>query len=127
MTAFMVLIGNAYAEEVTPDDLRNLVMGRKWLTAVQGDLSFAGHAAYWDFNADGSMCVRLTGRKPNDPCADTGQWKLDGQTLCWDLKFMGAQYGYKSACVRVQSVGEQQYEAFNIKAGYRQFVFRPVK
>jgi hypothetical protein len=127
MTMLAMLSGSAHAEDVGPDELTDLVKGRKWLIAMQGDLSHAGHSSYWDFNADGSMCVRFAGSKPDDRCADNGQWKLNAQTLCWDLKFLGEQYGYKSACVRVQKVGEQQYEAFNTRAGYRQFVFRPVK
>jgi hypothetical protein len=127
MTVLAMLSGSAHAEDVGTDELSNLVKGRKWLIAMQGDLSHAGHSSYWDFNVDGSMCVRLAGSKPDDRCADSGQWKVDAQALCWDLKFLGEQYGYKSACVRVQKVGEQRYEAINIRAGYRQFVFRPVK
>ena len=119
------LSGSAHALDVGPDELGNLVKGRKWMIAFAGNLS--GLTAYWDFNADGSMCVRVVGAKPDDRCADNGQWKLDAQSLCWDLNWMGEQYGYKSACVRVQKVDEQRYEAFNIKGGYRQFVFRPVK
>ena len=118
---------SAVAAELAAEELRDLVKGRKWLIAMQGELSHAGHATYWDFNADGSLCARFGGAKPNDRCADEGRWKLDAQTLCWDLKLIGEQYGYKSACVRVNKLGATDYEAHNIKGGFRQFVFRPVK
>jgi len=125
--AFTALYCGAVAAELGPEELSSLVKGRKWLIAVQGNLSHAGHAAYWDFNADGSVCPRFGGSKPNDQCADEGQWKLDGQTLCWELKRIGEQYGQKSACVQVKKVSDTDYEAHNIKGGFRQFVFRPVK
>jgi hypothetical protein len=120
-----VVCGSVHAEDLGPDELGKLVKGSKWAIAMQGDLSYA--PAYWDFAADGSMCVRFAGGQPNDRCADSGKWKLEAQTLCWDLDLIGEQYGYKSACVRVQKAGEDRHEAFNAKAGYRQFVFRPVK
>lgn len=127
VTVFAAFCTNALAADIQPDELSSLVKGRKWLIAMQGELSHAGHATYWDFNADGSICARFGGAKPNDRCADEGRWKLDAQTLCWDLKVIGEQYGYKSACVQVKKVGAQDYEAHNIKGGFRQFVFRPVK
>jgi len=124
-TMLVTLCSGAAAQDIGPGELSDLVKGRKWLVAMQGDLSNAGTSAYWDFNADGSMCVRFAGAKPNDRCADTGQWKLDGQTLCWDLKYVGEQYGYKSACVKVQKAGAKDYQMHNVK-GFRQFVFRAV-
>lgn len=121
------LSGPLAAQDVGPDDLANLVKGRKWQIAMQGDLAHAGHSTYWDFNADGSMCARFGGAKPGDRCADDGRWRLEGSDLCWNLKVIGEQYSYKSACVRVRKVGPQEYEAQNVKAGFRQFVFRPMK
>ena len=125
MTVIAMLIGSAHAEDVAPDELGNLVKGRKWMISPHGN--FSETSPYWDFHADGSMCVRLPGSKPDAPCADAGQWRIDGQALCWDLKWYGESYGFKSACMRIRKVGEQQFEAFNITGGYRQFVFRPVK
>jgi hypothetical protein len=119
--------GSTAAQDLGQEELGALVKGRKWLIAMQGNLSHAGHATYWDFNADGSLCARFGGAKPGDRCADEGRWRLEGQNLCWDLKVIGEQYGYKSACVRVRKVGAQEYEAHNTKGGFRQFVFRPVK
>jgi len=120
-------IGSAHAEDIGSDELRSLVTGKKWMIAFTGDLSDAGYSNYWDFNPDGSMCVRLPGVKPNAPCADKGEWKLEAQTLCWDLTWVGAHYGYKSACVRVQKAAGEQYEDINVKGEYRVFAFRPVK
>ena len=126
ISALATLAVGASAQDIEPSELSELVKGRKWLVAVGGDLSNAGTSAYWDFHADGSMCVRFAGAKPNERCADEGRWNLDGQTLCWNLKYVGEQYGYKSACVIVQKVGPQEYQMHNVK-GFRQFTFRPVK
>jgi len=127
VTVLVAFSGPLAAQDIGPDDLMNLVKGRKWQIAVQGDLAHSGHSSYWDFNADGSMCPRFAGSKPGDRCADEGRWRLEGSDLCWDLKRIGEQYGYKSACVRVRKVGPQEYEAQNVKGGFRQFVFRPMK
>ena len=72
------------------------------------------------------MCARFGGAKPGDRCADEGRWRIDGQDLCWELKVIGEQYGYKSVCVVVRKAGAH-YEAHNEKRGFRQFAFRPVK
>ena len=125
VTLLTTLCSGAFAQDIDPLELSDLVKGRKWLVAMQGDLSNAGTSAYWDFHADGSMCVRFAGAKPNERCADNGQWKLDGQTLCWELKYVGEQYGYKSACVTVQKAGAKHYQMHNVK-GFRQFLFRAV-
>lgn len=126
MAMLAIFPGSSIAADLEAEELNSLVKGRKWLVATGGDLSNQGTSAYWDFNSDGSMCVRFAGAKPNERCADEGQWKLDGQTVCWELKRIGEQYGYKSACVRVQKLGAQDYEMHNVK-GFRQFAFRPVK
>lgn len=126
MTILAVLSNGAAAQDIGTDELSSLVKGRKWLVALQGDPSNSGTSAYWDFHSDGSMCVRFAGAKPNDRCADDGRWNLEGQTLCWELKYVGEQYGYKSACVKVQKVGAQEYQMHNVK-GFRQFLFRAVK
>ena len=116
----------AAAQDLGPLELNELVKGRKWLGAIGGDLSSSGMSAYWDFGADGSMCVRFAGAKPNDRCADEGRWKIEDQTLCWDLTYVGEQYGYKSACVKVQKAGTAtEYQMHNVK-GFRQFLFRAV-
>ena len=115
----------AAAQDLGPIELNELVKGRKWLVAIGGDLSSTGLPAYWDFNADGSMCVRFGGAKPTERCADEGRWKIDDQTLCWDLKYVGEQYGYRSACVKVQKAGATDYQMHNVK-GFRQFLFRAV-
>jgi hypothetical protein len=126
ITMLTIIPGGATAADIGAEELASIVKGRKWQVAIAGDLSDPLLQAYWDFNSDGSMCVRFPGSKPNDRCADDGQWKLDGETVCWELKRIGEQYGYKSACVRVQKVNARDYQMHNVK-GFRQFLFRPMK
>jgi hypothetical protein len=71
--AFVLLAGfasSAIAQNLDAGQLGSLVKDRKWLIAMQGNLAHAGHAAHWDFYADGSMCPRFAGGKPDARCSD---------------------------------------------------------
>jgi hypothetical protein len=64
---------------------------------------------FWSWKADGSVCVRL-GEKTGK-CADTGKWRLDGERICYELTWWGAQNGLKSTCFRVDDQGKGRYAA----------------
>ena len=92
------------------------------VVAIGGDYR-TRELSYWIFTQMARL--RPLRERSQRGCADEGRWNIDGQTLCWDLS-VGEQYGYKSACVRVQKVGPQDYQMHNVK-GFRQFLFRAVK
>ena len=101
--------------EQDADQLKTLVVGKTWAMSFQGDLSKSATVTYWDFKADGSICARFVGSKPEDTCADDGTWQLKGNVLCWELQRLGVTNSYKSACVRVRKVDDKRYDAFAVK------------
>lgn len=97
-----------------------LVSGRTWqLKKPRGP----GYD-YWSWNADGSLCMRLGEKTGN--CADTGRWKLEGERLCYELTWWGAETKMKSACFRVSDLGKDHYGALQDN-GLNLFEFSPVK
>jgi len=105
-----VVAGQATDEQLTSQQLKSLVTGRTWAMSMRGDLANPNSVTYWDFRADGSICSRFSGSKPKDKCADDGKWRLEGDTLCWELQTFGEAQGYKSVCARVRKVNEKRYE-----------------
>ncbi|HSF06522.1 MAG TPA: hypothetical protein VLG10_12090 [Methylomirabilota bacterium] len=101
--------------------------GKTWVISFFGNLQDPSLLTYWDFKADGSVCARPVASKPRDKCADDGRWTVDEQKLCWELKWLGQAYGYKSACVRVQKVGTTHYDAISEKGGFRLMMFNPMR
>ena len=101
--------------EEDADQLKTLVAGRTWAMSFQGDLSKSATVTYWDFKADGTICARFVGSKPQDTCADDGTWQLKGNVLCWELQRLGVTNNYKSACVRVRKMDGKRYDAFAVK------------
>ena len=89
-----------------PPKLQILFRGKTWAMEYGGvpDLM-----AIWDFNADGSLCGRLSGAKAGTKCADIGKWKLQGDMICWDFNWLGEGYSYKSVCARVRKVDDRTY------------------
>lgn len=128
---FLLVVGiAAEAAEIkvlTADQLKNLVSGRTWAIAWQRDITNTSTLTHWDFKADGSVCARFAGGKSTDKCADDGKWKLQGETLCWELQRIGETYGYKSVCVRVREIDERRYEAIAQDGKMHPPVFYPVK
>jgi hypothetical protein len=41
---------------------------------------------------------------------DTGRWKLNGDSVCYDLSWWGKSGGYNARCVRVSGKGDGRYE-----------------
>jgi hypothetical protein len=127
--ALVILLfpGLVPADDLDPVQLKEFVSGRKWVISFSGNLRDPSTVTYWDFRADGSVCARLVASKAGDKCADDGRWVVEGQKLCWELTWLGQQYAYKSACVRVQKVGTTHYDAISEKGGFRLMMFNPVK
>jgi hypothetical protein len=70
-----------------------------------------GQVQIWDWKRDGSLCARLDGRPREEKCSDNGRWRLEGDTLCWQLEWMGKSYGYNNACVTIKQFENKPYEA----------------
>lgn len=61
-----------------------------------------GCRTFWDFAADGTMCARAVDATREDQCADEGNWRIEGNALCWELSWLGGGEGYKSTCVLIK-------------------------
>ncbi len=119
----LAIIGNsAYAEALGEEESRALLNGTTWKFGLQG--SFTGNFVhYWDWKPDGSVCGRIGGDNKDGPCADVGQWRLEGNRLCWRYTWMNALGYYKVGCFRIEGTGEGKYLAINDKTGNLAFAF----
>jgi hypothetical protein len=106
----LVAVGQTAGQLVTADQLQNLVHGKTLVMSMRGELSNPHSISYWDFNANGSLCPRFAGSKPKDKCSDEGKWRLEGDMLCWELRWVGEAQGYKSVCARIRKVNDKHYE-----------------
>jgi hypothetical protein len=109
--ATSVAFAQAPVDFLTADQVKQVVSGRTWVIGWQRDLTNAATVTHWDFKSDGTVCARFIGGKAKDRCADEGKWRLQGETLCWELQRIGETYGYKSACVRIRKFDAASYEA----------------
>ena len=112
--------------ELDADKLKALLAERTWVVAFYGDLTDKLRIAYWDFNADGTVCVRLASNPPKSPCGDTGKWRLEGNSLCWDLGWFGKQNQFQSVCGRARPHGDA-YHFLDRKSQISLMAFRPHK
>jgi hypothetical protein len=113
--AFVVSFGataQTSASDLTAEELKTVVTGKTWAIhfGSEDTIKDPGRAAYWDFNADGSVCGRLHGSKAKTKCADTGKWKLQGDLLCWDFTWMGESRDYKSLCGHARKAEGKTYQ-----------------
>lgn len=79
---------------------------------------------YWSWSTDGSVCLRLG--ESTGKCADTGRWKLNGERVCYELTWWGAESGMKSACFRVVALEKDRYGALQ-DSGLNLFEFSVAK
>ena len=114
------MVGNsAYAEALSEQESRALLNGTTW-KLTGGNLR---KVAYWDWKQDGSVCARIGGANKDEPCADVGKWRLEGNRLCWQYTWLNALGYFKVGCVRIEGAGEGKYLAINDKTGNTLFEF----
>ena len=125
-TAFLVLF---FASSVASPQLVDEAAIKAWGTPISGDaiakvvsdqtwhMDWAacmggsnGCKTYWDFFSGGTLCARGIDATRQDKCADDGEWRIENNSLCWDLTWMGGGSGYKSTCILVKKTGDRTYE-----------------
>ena len=62
----------------------------------------------------------------NEECADDGKWKIQGDALCWDFKWIGEQYGYTSTCRHVRKVDTASFQLIDSSGKFAPVPFRIV-
>lgn len=95
----------AAAEILDAKAARNLVSDRQWQQLRRTGVGYI----YWSWKSDGSACVRLDTR--TGECFDTGQWKLDGDRFCFEVKSYMKTEKANAACLRISDKGKGRYEA----------------
>ena len=118
---FAIVGNSAYAEALSEEESRALLNGTTWKLGWSGNFT-SEYVDYWDWKPDGSVCGRIWGANKNKPCATVGQWRLEGNRLCWRYDWLLYTY-YKVACVRIEGTGERKYLAINDKTGNLLFTF----
>lgn len=100
-----LLSAPAAAANLDAKAARSLISNQTWATR-----SSAGTMdLYWTWKSDGTVCVRNGERAGS--CMDTGTWKLEGERMCYELTWWGAESGFKSACYRITDLGKARYGA----------------
>lgn len=105
---------SAAVEPLGAESLGKMLDGKQWELKWAACMGAPPCRAYWDWKADGSVCARAIDAARDDRCADEGRWRLNENTLCWDLQWFGSDSGVKSACVRVEPAGAGQYTAIRV-------------
>ena len=109
----------ALARELDGASLEELASQGTWVTSSTAAHSGAGH---WTWNADGSVCLQLFG--PEDKCADTGTWRVVGNTMCYEFEWWGEVEGMRALCFSVVAVGGDLYEAKYEGSGVTSSLFK---
>jgi hypothetical protein len=95
--------------------LKSLALGKTWAIAISGDPDNPDLTQLWDFRADGSVCARAVGQLITEKCADEGKWSIRGDSICWELTWLGESSGYRSQCSLVMKLKADRFELRNEK------------
>lgn len=106
------------ADTLDAKTLSGLVSGHTWQSKYGG-----GGYLYWAWNSDGAVCLR---QEASGSCMDTGRWKLDGDSVCYELSWWGKSGGYNARCYRVAGKGKGHYEMIPVD-GVTTFPFTILK
>lgn len=109
----------AFARELDGASIEKLANQGTWVTSNTAAHSGAGH---WTWNADGSVCLQLFG--PEDKCADTGTWRIVGDTMCYEFEWWGDVEDMRALCFNVVALGSNLYEARYTGSGITSSLFR---
>ena len=93
----------ASAEALDAAAVGKLVSGSTWQQKGWSGPTYI----YWTWNPDGSVCLR---DEKAGSCIDTGRWRLDGNSVCYELTWWGKSYGMSARCFRVAAKGDGRYD-----------------
>jgi hypothetical protein len=91
----------AFAQALDGNALRDLALRGTWLAQE--------HWGYWSWSDNNLVCLRFFG--PDDACADTGVWTINGDALCYEFTWWGESLDVRKNCFTVQSKGGFHYES----------------
>ncbi len=95
------------AETLNADGVKKILVGKIW---AQKGIAGPGEN-YWEWKADGSVCVRLF--EKTGSCDDVGPWKLEADRVCYKLEWWGGYAGDTPKCVRISEPTTGRYETLD--------------
>ena len=104
LLSFLILPLPVMAQELDGNALRELALRGIWA-------SENADWGYWSWHEDDTVCVRLF--DPQEDCADTGTWALEGKAICYELTWFGEAYDVRSNCFTVQSLDDNLFESLH--------------
>ena len=99
-------VAQTAADTLPAEQLKSLVKDKTWASRLAASLRIP--LGRRTGISKQRLAVRPAARQQGGPkCADAGQWKLQGDAICWQFQWIGETYGYKSLCVRVRKADEK--------------------
>ena len=94
----------AFAQTLDGDTIRDLALQGTW--AAQGAVS-----GFWSWSEDNTVCLRM-GRvfDPDGDCADTGNWSINDNVMCYELTWLWESYDVRKNCYTVHPLEDGRYE-----------------
>jgi hypothetical protein len=128
IAALLALASPAFSQvpaSISGAALKSLALGKTWAISLSGAPENPDLTQLWDFRVDGSVCARAVGQLITEKCADEGKWSISGDSICWELTWLGESSGYRSQCSLVMKLEGDRFELRNEKTPtIRHAVFR---
>ncbi len=105
--AILFLSPPVAAGTLNADGVKKVLVGKIWAEKPLGAFS----ETYWEWKADGSVCLRLL--ENTGSCDDVGRWKLEADRVCYKLGWWRDKSGDKSKCVRISEPTTGRYETLD--------------
>ena len=98
------------AATLNADGVKKVLVGKIWAEKGLGGLF---SESFWEWKADGSICLRLF--EKTGTCDYKGYWELKADRVCYILERRAGLAGTKSKCIRIAEpkAGEYEYEALD--------------
>ena len=98
------------AQTLNAESIKKMQVGKIW---AEKGLANLFSETFWEWKADGSVCVRLFEKRSS--CDYVGSWKLQADRLCYKLDKWGGRASDASRCIRIseQTTGRYDYTALD--------------
>jgi hypothetical protein len=106
------------AETLNAAEIEALVNDKTWEMRIG---KRKDRMTFWDWKRGGTLCARILEAPRADKCADDGQWRIEGDQLCWKLTWFGSAGGLKTQCVSIRRNPSGLFEAVAMTSAVQWF------
>ena len=92
------------AQTLNADSIKKMQVGKIW---AEKGLANLFSETFWEWKADGSVCVRLFEKRSS--CDYVGSWKLQADRLCYELDKWDGTASDASRCIRISEPTTESY------------------